>query len=242
MSDKKTNDIIEEQRKARAEFLKLKQMQKGELAPEPKPSEIAYKPKTFKEKVANFWFQYKVHTIVTVLVVAVLAVCIAQCASRVESDLEIVYFSYNTVLDQQLDGMADYFEKYAQDINGDGKVNVTILNCGYSENNNNYQYRNTMIQKLQAALVANEKALLFITDEESIKYFDNISGAEDMFEGEPYLLGERFYKETASKDFGELPKGLQISCRNISGKAIEKNKDIKIYYDASKELIKALKE
>jgi hypothetical protein len=51
----KRNDIIEEQRRARQEFLKLKQMQNGEIEPEAKPSEIAIKPTTFSEKWQELW-------------------------------------------------------------------------------------------------------------------------------------------------------------------------------------------
>ena len=50
MADKKSNDILEEQRRAREEFLKLKKMQQGELEAGPKPSEVAVAPKTAKEK------------------------------------------------------------------------------------------------------------------------------------------------------------------------------------------------
>ena len=62
MADNKKNDIIEEQRRARAEFLRLKKMQSGEIDAGPKPSEVAIVPKTPKEKWDNFWFQYKCFT------------------------------------------------------------------------------------------------------------------------------------------------------------------------------------
>ena len=52
---KQVNPIIAEQRRAREEFLKLKRMQSGEIPTEPKPSEIAVKPKTFTEKLKNIW-------------------------------------------------------------------------------------------------------------------------------------------------------------------------------------------
>ena len=53
MSDKNKNEIIEEQRRAREEFLRLKRMQSGEIKADPKPSEVALLPKTPKEKIAN---------------------------------------------------------------------------------------------------------------------------------------------------------------------------------------------
>ena len=41
MAEKKTNEILEEQRRARQEFLDLKKMQQGEMEAPPKPSEVA---------------------------------------------------------------------------------------------------------------------------------------------------------------------------------------------------------
>ena len=55
MADKR-NDIVEEQRKARQEFLKLKQMQNRDIEPEAKPSEIGIIPTTPTEKCQNFCF------------------------------------------------------------------------------------------------------------------------------------------------------------------------------------------
>ena len=122
MSDK--NDILEEQRKAREEFLKLKKMQQGEIDAGPKPSEVAIVPKTPKEKAANFWFQYKWHTIGIVAAVIVLAVLVAQCVSRPVYDMELVYFTYSPILDEQTTQIAEYFEEFAEDLDGNGEVNV----------------------------------------------------------------------------------------------------------------------
>ena len=61
MAEKKTNEILEAQRKARQDFLDLKKMQSGEITPPPKPSEEAVLPKTGKDKAKNFWFHYKWH-------------------------------------------------------------------------------------------------------------------------------------------------------------------------------------
>ena len=55
MADKKINETILQQRKAREEFLKLKQMQNNNSAETVEKRE-EYKPRTFKEKLDNFWF------------------------------------------------------------------------------------------------------------------------------------------------------------------------------------------
>ncbi|MBQ7726523.1 MAG: hypothetical protein IJT66_05195, partial [Clostridia bacterium] len=163
MSGKKTNEILEEQRRAREEFLKLKKMQHGEMKAPPKPSEVAILPKTPKEKIANFWFQYKWYVTALTALAVVVAVLVAQCASRVSYDLQIVYFTYQAAIDEQTGEVAAYFEDLAEDINGDGEVHVQVVNCSFEKESGNSQYGYTMMTKLQAMLAGDESAMLFIT-------------------------------------------------------------------------------
>lgn len=241
MSDK--NDILAEQRKAREEFLRLKKMQSGEIEAGPKPSEVAFVPKTPKEKLANFWFQYKWHTIAVIASVILLTVLVAQCATRPVYDLEVVYFTYSPILDDQSAQVAEYFETFTKDLDGNGEVNVQVINCSMSDSSNDLQYRNTMLTKMQSLIVADEKALLFITDEKSIKYFDNIAKESGgMFIEDPIPLGEAFYKATTTENFGSLPQGLQISCRKVSDTVLEKKSDIQKYKKESERILALLKE
>lgn len=241
MGERKTNEIIEEQRRARKEFLKLKQMQNGEAKPEPKPSEVAFVPRTLGEKASNFWFHYKAGVIGVIISAILLVVLISQCASRVNYDLEILYFTYTPTLDLQTEKMADYFEQYATDVNGDGKVNVTVLNCSLSKNNHDIQYRNTILTKVQTVLAGNEKSLLIITDPESVEYFNNIKMKDGFFEGEGIKLQREFYEacklENVTK---ELPQNYSIYLRRVSGTVLGRDKDVEKYLDASKKLLEEL--
>ncbi len=236
----KRNEILEEQKRAREEFLKLKKMQSGELDAGPKPSEVAIKPVTFKEKTDNFWYQYKVHIIATVLLVAVIAICVSQCVSRPDYDMKMVYFSYTPVLDDQLNLVEDYFEEYAPDMNGDGEVLVQVVNCSFSNANNNLQYKNSMLMKMQSIIAAEYDTMLFITDEESIEYFDGLLKDVNMFENEPQALGKDFYQKTVWNG-NNLPEGLGISCRRINDTLLEKYKDAKKYHGESMKILEKVK-
>ncbi len=216
MPPKNKNEILEEQRRAREEFLKLKKMQNGELSADPKPSEVAIIPRTPKEKLINFWFHFKWHVISITAIIIILAVLISQCASRIDYDSEIIYFTYSPVLDSQLHKVEEYFKQYSSDINGDGEVHVQVINCSVSTGAQGDQYHNAQLQKLQAIMAADEKAMLFITDEKSIKYFDNLSSADTLFIKDPLPLDQAFYEYTESEDYGPLPEGLQLSCRRIA--------------------------
>ena len=150
MSEKETNEILEEQRRARQEFLELKKMQSGEMKAPPKPSEVAIVPKTPKEKWDNFWFQYKWYVVAITAVTVVLAVLITQCATRTKYDMEVVYFTYTAALDEQTNAVAKYIAGYAEDVNGDGEINIQVVNCSFNGKSGDTQYRYTMMTKLQA--------------------------------------------------------------------------------------------
>ena len=239
VSEKKTNDILEEQRKAREEFLKLKKMQHGEISAPPKPSEVAILPKTPKEKLANFWFQYKWHIIAIFALGVVLAVMITQCATRVKYDLEVIYFTYTPVFDEQTNQIAAYMESLAEDVNKDGEVHVQVINCSYEKTSGNSQYNYSVLTKLQTLLAGDENALLFITQEDSYEYLNQI-GDDTLFTGEPYFLGESFYAATRSESLGDLPEGLQISCRRVTETTLAKRKNIQEIYASSLGLLEAL--
>lgn len=240
MSEKKTNEILEEQRKARQEFLELKKMQHGEMKAPPKPSEVAIVPKTPKEKWDNFWFQYKWYVIAITAVTVILAVLITQCATRTKYDLEVVYFTYTAVLDEQTGKIADYLADYAEDINGDGEINVQVVNVSFSDKSGDSQYKYTMLTKLQAMIAGDENAILYITDSESYKYLDGLT-ENGLFDGEPIKLGDKFYSATESEQLGKLPEGLQISCRRISDTVLEGKKGAAEAYENALKLIEKLK-
>lgn len=241
MAEKKTNEILEEQRRARQEFLELKKMQHGEIQAPPKPSEVAIVPKTPKEKWDNFWFQYKWHVIAITAVTVILAILITQCATRTKYDLEVVYFTYTAALDEQTNKIADYLEQYAEDLNGDGEIHIQIVNTSFTKSSGDTQYQYTMMTKLQAMIAGDENAILYITDSESYKYLDEISKDGGLFEDGLYKFGEDFYNATESEQLGKLPEGLQISCRRITETTMENKKDAAKAYESAKKLLEKLK-
>ena len=224
MSEKETNEILEEQRRARQEFLELKKMQSGEMEAPPKPSEVAIVPKTPKEKWDNFWFQYKWYVVAITAVTVVLAVLITQCATRTKYDMEVVYFTYTAALDEQTNAVAKYIAGYAEDVNGDGEINIQVVNCSFNGKSGDTQYRYSMMTKLQAMIAGDQNAMLFITDEDSYKYLADLSNGDGLFDGEPFMLGEEFYKATETDSYGKLPEGLRIACRRVSYTVLESKK------------------
>ena len=85
--------------------------------------------------------------------------------------------------------------------------------------------------KLQAMITAEPTAMLYITDGESVKYFEN-DALSNIFDTEQVQFGEDFYEKTTT-ELGKLPEGLQIACRRISETMLEKDeKAAKVHKEA----------
>ncbi len=232
------NDILKEQRKARQDFLDLKKMQHGVMSPGPKPSEIAITPQTFEEKRKNFWFHYKWHTIGIAFLVIAITVMMVQCISREKSDLQVVYFTYDVCLETQVEKVEKYLEKYVTDIDGDGKVNVKIVNCSFAQDGE-IQFRNDTLTKVQTQIIGNKQALLYIMDQQAYEYLNGV--VEEGVFLEEVKFSESFFKATETKEYGRLPKGLGIYLRRLKGTVFENDTEAKLIHKESKSIIDKIK-
>ncbi|MBQ8528352.1 MAG: hypothetical protein IJ459_01305 [Clostridia bacterium] len=91
------------------------------------------KPKTFGEWLSNFWYHYKWHTVVGVVVLALAAVLIGQIATREEYDIGIIYAGGHSFSRLSSNGELPSYNvavqslcKVCPDFDGDGKINVTL--------------------------------------------------------------------------------------------------------------------
>ncbi len=235
MAKKRESETIRQQRLAREEYIKLKKMQSGEIpAAENIHIDADTSPKTPKEKLKHFWFYYGKLSIVAVICVAVLITLVVQCVNKPKYDIKIVYFSYSPVLDNATENLSKYFSKYTDDVNKDGEKNVSVINCSYSNNGTD----NITLTKLQAIIAAEPDTLIFITDEESYKYFEKLnSGDLKFFEDYSCELSDKVLKENGIN----TEKKLTMNLRRVENTTLAKNKDTGKYYKASKNLIKKIK-
>lgn len=228
----KKNETLEQQRKARKEFLELKKMQSGEISTGPKPSEVEVLPKTFTEKIANFWYHYKFAAIFIVLSAAVLAVLITQCATRTKYDLTAVIYSNEFVDENYNTAIGNYLAKYINDINGDGKVNIQVVNCTYEASKTASQYEMTVSQKFQTMLVAEDSAMIFITNDGIKEKLAKINS--DIFNLEEIRLGNSFYNAVSNEKLYKLPNDLSLNIKAVTDKKLKDEKIKKCVDEAQK--------
>ncbi len=233
-----SNKIIDEQKRARREFIKLKKMQSGEMAAPKGEQELA--PKTFEDKLKNFWYHFKWQTIFSAFLIVVIAVSVVQCANRERFDVVTVLVSFTQVHDVQIEKIEEYLTKYATDINGDGKVNVQVVNCSFNQKNGNAQVTQAKLQKLQSTIISERETILYLVDEQAEKYINSIT-EDGVFENASKCFGDDFYEICEGQEIYEkLPKNLKITYRRIKGTILEKNKKSAVAYKTAKELFEKI--
>ncbi len=229
-----SNKIIEEQRRAREEEIKLKQMRQGLIEVEQKYEAAVIIPKTPKEKLQNYWYHFKWHTIGAIALIAVITTMCVQCATREKYDFIAVIFTNSYIETGRMDKIEEYLEQYATDIDGDGKVSVRVVDCSTADSNPNSVINQTAKSKLQSLIVAEPKAVLYIFDDKGHETLSSISG-QGILDAEALTLPEDFYKACDGEaDYEKLPKDLKISYRRIGGTLLEKDETAKEVYKVCK--------
>lgn len=238
-----SNKIIEEQRRAREERINTIKAKQGLIEPEKIDDAAVIIPKTPKEKLQNFWYHFKWHTIGGIALIAVVAVMVVQCASREKYDFITVVYTHTALESGRMEKIEEYIEQYAEDIDGDGKVSVEVVDCSFDDTQSNSQTNQAAIAKIQAMIAAEPKAVLYIVDEKGLNDLNALK-EDGFFDVEPLILGEDFYKAcNGESDFQKLPEELKISYRKIGGTLMEKDKTaekvykvcVKIYEKLAKE-------
>ncbi len=218
------NETLEQQRRARREFLELKKMQQGEIIPEP----VAVKkpPITFKEKVINFWFHYKVHTFFAIFICIILVVGITQCSQKEKYDSRVVFYTDKIYADEQLVVLKDYLTPYFTDIDGSGTVNIQIINCSYGTDGSfDMNYTGSLATKLQAIIASEGDVQLFIVNPARLEQLNSISDTLPSFFVETIPFPEEIYSLAKEKNV-TLPDGLMLGRRIVEGTLIENIKDV----------------
>lgn len=134
------------------------------------------RPKIFFEWCENFWYHYKYHTIVAIITVAALTVMIAQCASKTDYDYSIVIATDSVELaPAQLDALNKELSTYCKDLNGDGEVNLSIIDCSFNSKTSSYQVVMAKKQKLQSVLMNEQETMLIISDKSCYEWINKLN-------------------------------------------------------------------
>ena len=133
-----------------------------------KPDEKIGAPETPKGWWENFWYHHKWAFLGGLFAVVVAAVLITQMITRDLPDYRLVLMTEQTYLPPQIEQLEGLLNGYGQDLDGDGKVEVSIQNCCIGKNVD--QRYNSGFQQVQAHLMAGD-VLFFMWDADAYKTF-----------------------------------------------------------------------
>lgn len=101
-----------------------------------------------KQKLENFWYHYKWHSIVALFLVMVILVCSLQLCSQTEYDAHIMYAGEYAFTRTGKDGdiptyvgTANAFKRVCGDLSGDGEINVSFADMLYMTDAQVLEYR-----------------------------------------------------------------------------------------------------
>ena len=89
--------------------------------------DIPEKPKTFGKWLENFWYHYKLQTIIAVILLITVALGIYQLTNRQKVDMTVYYICRDPVItDETTAALTQTLQHYATDYDKDGNVNIVI--------------------------------------------------------------------------------------------------------------------
>lgn len=210
---------------------------------------LVNRPKTFKTWCENFWYHYKFHTITVIVAVVALAVILAQCATRTKYDYTVMLATSSVEWSSlQIKALEKELAECAEDINGDGEVNVLLADCTFNEQESGYQIIMAKKQKLQSMVMNEPSALILISDKASYDWINtaiNNGFSENTNlphgDGHYYDMTESSFLINAKKsiDSGFIwPDELIISRRRVKGTLFESKKGMSEITEAADKFIK----
>ncbi len=132
----------------------LRGISEEELRPDPRPIE---KPKTPKSWLENFWYHHKVGTLIGTFALVALTILIVSTVTRERPDYTAVMVTENGLFPDEVTYLEGILAQYGEDINGDGKVVVSINNL--SLGGQVYANQQANAQALQMQLITGDTLL-----------------------------------------------------------------------------------
>lgn len=122
-----------------------------------------------------FWDYYKIHTIVIALIIMAVAFTVYQVKTTPKYDLNLSYAGEMYLSDEMVSAIQDKLSEVIDDLDGNGEKKVGINQFVFTENDEDVQFTQAMITKLQLEFVTDE-SMLFVYSEDKAKFlFENES-------------------------------------------------------------------
>lgn len=88
----------------------------------------AVKPRTAKEKVQNYWYHYKWHTLIALFLLLAVVIASFQLCQKESYDIYVMYAGPKAMMSAQIQQAATALEDLIEDYDGNGKKAVSFSN------------------------------------------------------------------------------------------------------------------
>ena len=168
-------------------------------------------PKRFTKKWWEyFWDYYKIHTIVTIFAIAMIALLIYQQVTKIHYDMNITYVSDLTPDENYSLTLQDNLSDTMADINDDGEKHIYLNQYVFNDKYKDEEFTSAIITGFQYEFLS-EKSMLFVFSKEKSDYlFKNANFTADAFLTIDQWLDSDIDKEMMLYSNGK-PYGVSLS-------------------------------
>ncbi len=127
-------------------------------------------PQNFRQRWENYWYHHKWSTIAILFLVAVLTVFMVQTLTRNDPDYTVLVVTgeHNEYSLSPLQGL---LERYGEDLDGDGQVEVRLAACHLSPTQYNGAQEQVLNYQILQSHLASGDVMLFAFEEEYFGWF-----------------------------------------------------------------------
>ena len=169
------------------------------------------KPKRFTSAWFEYvWEYYKIHIIVTLLVIIAVVYTWIAIASATKYDFYLCIAGDKYITDENKEDLKEVLKDKITDINGDGEINIEILDYSTSSEIKDIEFENAMKTKLELELQAGDSFLYIVSKKVADDLVAN-PAANDFFEKPENLSG----KESDNKYFARAEESVVLKDAGI---------------------------
>lgn len=145
-------------------------------------AEMFEKPKKFSGEWFRYvWDYYKVHILVTVAVIALIAVTVVEVLNTVHYDVNINYIASNVLSFDVSDNLANKAAEQIEDGNGDGEKHVSVTQLNFTDEAMQNANQIMALENKLMTVFASEDEMMFVFDEAMLKDVLDMSATEGVF-------------------------------------------------------------
>lgn len=237
----KKSETLAQREKAQRDLLELKKMQQGRMEIETDDDKKIV-PQTLDEKAENFFFYHKYKVMAGIAAVVVLTIILYSIFSKPNYDATLTIYCHEYVSEAEIKNIGKWANSIYVDTNDNGSVDVLTTDCSFDatakeELAETIRQRQTKLH----SLLTEPEAMLFILNEDSLRYFAETEATKNLFTEENIVeLPESFY-EALGEDRISLKKDVKryLCLRTIEDTNLDKK--AKTHYEAAKQVLEKIK-